>query len=152
MKLPYSEGSVFAVPLRAGGFGIGLVARIARDESGGVLGYFFGPRYEAIPALREIGVLNPRQALRVVRFGDPFLLNGRWPILGRLAQWDRSMWPMPEFVRKDDLTKTASRVRYSEENLTQALSETPEPYDSGLERAAIFGAGAVELMVTKLLR
>jgi hypothetical protein len=151
MKRPYTEGSVFAVPLRFGGFGIGLVARVATDDSGGVLGYFFGPRYEAVPALESVSFVDPRQALRVVRFGDPFLLNGKWPILGTLKKWDRRMWPMPDFVRKDDLTKTAWRVRYSEENLTQAISETPAPYDSALERAAVFGAGAVELMLTKLL-
>jgi hypothetical protein len=101
--------------------------------------------------MEAVSFVHPRQALRVVRFGDPFLLNGKWPIIGKLRNWERGLWPMPDFVRKDDLTKTAWRVRYSEENLTQAILEAREPYDSALERAAVFGPGAVELMLTKLL-
>lgn len=151
MKLPYSEGSVFAVPLRSGGFGIGVVARVAADDSGGVLGYFFGPKYGTVPTLEAVSFLSPRQALRAVRFGDPFLVNGKWPVIGSVKNWNRDAWPMPDFVRRDELTKQAWRVRYSEDNLTQALSETPEPYDSALERDAVFGAGAVELMLTRLL-
>jgi hypothetical protein len=151
MKLPYSEGSVFAVPLRSGGYGVGVVARVSADDSGAVLGYFFGPRYGAVPSLESLSFVKPQQALRVVMFGDPFLLNGKWPIIGKIKDWDRREWPMPDFVRRDDLAKKAWRVRYSEENLSHAVSETPEPYDSALERDAAFGAGAVELMLTKLL-
>ena len=43
MKLPYSEGSVFLVPLRNGGYARGVVAR-ATGEGKGLFGYFFGPR------------------------------------------------------------------------------------------------------------
>jgi hypothetical protein len=41
MKLPYSEGSVFLVPLRKGGYARGVVAR-ASPKGKGLLGYFFG--------------------------------------------------------------------------------------------------------------
>jgi len=151
VKLPYTEGSVFAVPLRDGGFGVGVVARVAADGSGGVLGYFFGPRCHTLPSSDSVSLLEPSQAVRVVRFGDPFLLNGKWPTIGSIRNWRRDAWPMPDFVRKDDLTNQAWRVRYSEANLTQAVSETREAFDSDLQRDAVFGAGAVELMLSKLL-
>lgn len=151
MTLPYSEGSVFAVPLRSSGFAVGVVARVSGDNSGGVLGYFFGPRYSSVPAMDSISFLKPQQALKVLRFGDPFLLNGKWPIVGRVPNWHREDWPMPDFARKDDLSRKAWRVRYSEENLAEAISETPEPYETTLDRDAVFGAGAVELLLTKLL-
>jgi hypothetical protein len=51
-KLPDSEGDGFAVPLRDGGYAIGVVARM--DRKGSVLGYFFGPRYDEPPKLAEV--------------------------------------------------------------------------------------------------
>ena len=101
--------------------------------------------------MESISFPKPLQALKVLRFGDPFLANGKWPIVGKLNQWHRHDWPMPDFARKDDLSRKAWRVRYSEDNLTQVLSEIPEPYETTLERDAVFGAGAVELLLTKLL-
>lgn len=51
-KLPYSEGDVFAVALRDGGYGTGVVARM--DGKGSVLGYFFGRRYDKPPELADV--------------------------------------------------------------------------------------------------
>jgi hypothetical protein len=39
---PCEEGDLFAVPLRDGGYGIGVVARVGRR--GVLVGYFFGRR------------------------------------------------------------------------------------------------------------
>ncbi len=46
-NLPYQEGDWFAVPLRSGGYGVGLVARA--PGNGIVLGCFFGTRYDTLP-------------------------------------------------------------------------------------------------------
>ena len=147
------EGSVFAVPLRSGGYAIGVIACVSCDNSGGVLGYFFGPRLANIPnGSGEIFLdLKPRDALKVLRFGDFLILNKSWPVIGEITDWRRENWPMPDFVRKDEISKKAWRARYSEDDVCKLIGEWPEPYDSSLDRDAVFGAGAVELLLTRLL-
>ncbi|POZ60069.1 immunity 26/phosphotriesterase HocA family protein [Chromobacterium alticapitis] len=151
MVIPYCEGSVFAVPLRTGGYALGVVARISSDKSGGLLGYFFGPKRDSLPPADLISALKADDALKVLRFGDLSLLNNEWPILGSVAGWSKELWPMPFFVRRDDLSKKAWRVLYSDGNICEVVKESPEPFDSKLERDAIFGSGAVELLLGRLL-
>jgi hypothetical protein len=150
MKLPYREGTWFAVPLRQGGFAVGLVAR-ATAKGKVVLCYFFGPRHRAVPLLGELGPLKPSDAIRVVRVGDLSLIRGEWPIIGQTALWKRSDWPMPPFVRRSELSGKAWRVHHSDTDPNLIDREEPEPYDSTLETDALFGAGAAELVLTKLL-
>jgi len=153
MTLPYQEGSVFAVPLRNGGYALGVVARVTDEKFGGaaLLGYFFGPKRASVPSRQVIDSLEPSEALKVIIFGDLSLLNGEWPIIDRVSDWRRRDWPLPDFARKDDISKRAWRVHYSDDNLLQPLSEESEPYDSSLERNTSYGAGAVELLLTRLL-
>jgi hypothetical protein len=51
MKLPYSEGSVFVVPLRKGGCARGVIARASR-RGRVILGYFFGPRFASAAGVK----------------------------------------------------------------------------------------------------
>lgn len=147
------EGSVFAVPLRSGGYAIGVIAHVSYNNSGGILGYFFGPRLANIPNEEDeiFLALKPGNALRVLRFGDLLLLNKSWPVIGEITDWRREDWPMPDFVRKDEISKKAWRARYSEDDVCELIGEWSEPYDSSLGRDTVFGAGAVELLLTRLL-
>src|SRR6476660_1809183 len=111
MTLPYSEGSVFMVPLRKGGYARGVVAR-ASDEGKGIFGYFFGPR---IPSIEDVPLddLVPFNSITRIMFGDLGLINGSWPIVGRVPNWSRSQWSMPDFVRRDPLGRLKpTLVRY----------------------------------------
>ncbi len=150
MKLPYREGTWFGVPLRQGGFAVGLVAR-ATTEGKVILCYFFGPRRTAVPPLAEVERLKPSGTIRVVRVGDLSLIRDEWPIIGQAASWKRSDWPMPPFVRRDDLSLKAWRVQYSDADPNTIDHEEPEQYESTLERDAVLGSGAAELVLTKLL-
>lgn len=147
----FDEGSVFFVPLRSGGYARGVVARIASDRAGGVLGYFFGPKYDSQSVATSVTNLNPRDALKVLRFSDLSLRSGDWPVIGVLHNWTRTDWPVPNFVRRDELSKRAWRVTYADDNICHVIDESPERFDSGLERDAAFGAGAVELLLGRLL-
>lgn len=151
MTPQYHEGSVFAVPLRSGGYAVGVVARVSADNSGGLLGYFFGPKYATVPSGDIADTLKPSNALKILRFGDLSLLNKEWPVIGMISNWRREDWPMPDFIRRDDISKKAWRVRYADDDICEVISEQPESFDSPLERAATFGAGAVELLLTRLL-
>jgi hypothetical protein len=143
-----AEGSCFAVPLRSKGFVIGVVARNS-SSSGVVLAYFFKKIWERIPFLDEIKGLKPAEASRILRIGDLELIRGNWPILGNLPRWCRSDWIMPQFIRKDELSRKAWSVQYSDSDANLVERETPIAYDTNLERDAVLGAGAVEIVLSK---
>lgn len=148
--LNYHEGTWFGVPLRQGGFAVGLVAR-ATTQGKVILCYFFGPRRQAVPALSEVERLKPSDAIRVLRVGDLSLIRAEWPIIGIASSWKRLDWPIPPFVRRDDLSRKAWRVHYSDFDPNAIDHEEPEKYESVLERDGLFGSGAAELMLTKEL-
>lgn len=148
-SLPYSEGTVFAVPLRNGGFARGIVARAA-PEGAVLFGYFFGPK---LPSLSDIDVsgLNPEAAVAQMIFGDLGLINGEWRIICLLPEWNREAWRMPDFVRRDPVGKRAWRVRRSDNDPSMIDFEEPVDYDTKLPPNISSGYGAVELKLTKML-
>jgi hypothetical protein len=126
-----------------------VVAR-SHDEGKVLFGYFFGPR---LASTNEVALndLNPAKAILRVRFGDLGLVNGEWPVVGTVPNWDRSKWAMPDFVRRDDLSKKAWLVRYSDDDPNRIEAEHPTDFDSKLGRDSLSGYGAVETLLTKLL-
>lgn len=151
MTLPYREGTWFAVPLKRGGYGVGVVAR-ATAEGGVLLGYFFGPRRGAVPLLRDVSEAQPRDASLVVRFGDLSLIKSEWAILGESTSWVRSKWKSPDFVRTDPLSGRAWRVRYDDRDPNVVVSEEPIATPVGsLGPNWMYGAGAVESTLDRKL-
>lgn len=150
MKLPYREGTWFALPLRQGGYAVGLVAR-STTKGKVILCYFFGPRLKLVPILGDIEQLKPGDAIRVVQVGDLGLIRGQWPVIGQATMWNRSEWPMPQFVRRCPLSRRAWRVFRSDTDPAVVESEEPEPYESTLESDGLHGAGSAEILLTKLL-
>ena len=149
-KLPYVEGSVILVPLRNGGFARGVVAR-ATKKGKGLFGYFFGPRL-ASPKDATLDGLDPDKAILRLRFGDLGLINGEWPVLGEVPNWDRAEWPMPDFVRRDPLGVLKPRlVRYSDDDPNHIEAEYIIDDDAGMPTDSASGYGAVEIKLTKLL-
>lgn len=150
-KLPYGVGTCFAVPLRSGGYAVGLVSRMAA-EGKIILAYFFGPKFESVPIMGDVLSLKASDAIKILRVGDLGLVNGEWGVIGELPKWDPREWPVPSFVRRDDLSKRAWKVAYCDTDPSKVEQEDLAPFDlSGLERDALHGAGAVELLLTKAL-
>ena len=151
-KVNYREGDWFGVALRDGGFGLGIVARA--NPGGVLLGYFFSPKHSELPLLREAGGLTAPGAVLVRRFGHLGLVQGKWPILGKLDGWDRDEWPMPIFGRYESLTGRSLRVIYDANDPNMVVREEVTSADElkGLPTDALFGAGALEIVLTKLLR
>lgn len=58
---------------------------------------------------------------------------------------------MPAFVRKDELSGKAWKVQYSDSDPGKLDREEPAPYETALPRDALYGSGAVELVLTKML-
>ena len=111
-KLDLTEGTLLAVSLGSSGYALGILARVPGD--GIAFGYFFGPLHENIPTFKDASGLQQESAILVVRFGDLELLQGTWPILGRLPGWNRTLWPLPIFGRINELDAKAFEVTYAD--------------------------------------
>jgi hypothetical protein len=148
-KRNYQEGDWFAVPLRDGGYAVGLVARA--DGRGSLLGYFFGPRHEQVPSREDVHGLSPATAIYVAFTTDPGLLNESWPVINRPEHWDRSEWPMPVFGRINAVGK-AWRVEYDDSSLNEVCETPVRPHQaSRLPQDGLDGYGATEIYLTHLL-
>jgi hypothetical protein len=148
----YREGNWFAVPLRDGGFGVGVVARA--NPKGALLGYFFGPRRTSVPSIDDVADLKAETALLVGRFGYLGLKHGTWPIIGRIGDWNRTEWPMPVFVRYEQLTGRSFAVFYDDDDPVRLLREeqvAPGTDEQG-PKDGLMGAGYVEIVLTETLR
>jgi hypothetical protein len=153
MKLPYKEGTWFVIPLRNGGFATGVVAR-STPRGGGILGYFYGPRRSIVPKVSEVIGQKPSDAIVARIFGDLELIRGNWPILGQSQHWNREDWPMPVFVRREPFTNRIFKVYRSDKNPNHVEKEelvSSEAEVFGLQSDSLSGAGAVEIILTKLL-
>jgi len=151
-RLNYAVGDWFAVPLREAGFAVGVVAR-AQPGGGVLFGYFFGPQRPDVPRLGDVAHLTASDAVLVGQFGHLGLQKKKWPNLGRLANWDPQAWPMPAFVRHEELTGRTLRVIYADDDPNKRLrTETISPADAyqGPEDG-LMGDGFVEIRLTKLL-
>ena len=97
-KPKYGPGSLFAVPLNDGGYGLGLVARMS--SKGILLGYFFAPKWAQVPSLPEVKSLSPNDSVLIGRFSSLGLKQGTWEVLGSVLGWVPEEWPMPVFARE----------------------------------------------------
>lgn len=151
-KLNYREGDWFALPLRDGGWALGLAARI--DGRGAVIGYFFGPRLPTLPGEVATADRRPEDAVFVASFGDLGLLDGSWKVICHHRPWEREAWPLPTFARQDVLSGAWTCVQYSDEDLTVPIREYACDDETArrLPEDGAWGAGAVERRLTGLLR
>jgi Immunity protein 26 len=148
----FGEGDWFALPLRDGGFGIGLIARANAD--GILVGYFFGRRRDKPPTIDELVSLQPSDAVLVCRFGHLGLRQGKWPIIGHAEPWDPRAWPMPRFVRHEALSGRSFYVLYDDHDPNRLVREERIAPGSTIDgpTAGLFGSGAVEKVMTSKLR
>jgi hypothetical protein len=145
------EGDWFAVPLRDGGFSTGVVAR--SNSKGVVLGYFFGPRWLNIPSIDVVDGLKKQYAVLVAHFSYLGLRSGRWPILGRAGNWDRTQWSNLRFVRYEELSGRTFAVYYDDNDALNVVRELEIPsIDAANDpEDGLMGAGFVEMRLTKIL-
>ena len=123
-----NEGDWFAIPLAAGGYAVGLVARAPR-RGHTLFGYFFGPIRPSQPGQADVAAYRPDDAIRVCRFLDYPLVTGRWPIIARTEEWDRLAWPMLEFHVPDseELLGEAVVVAFADDNPGRFVSQRAIP-------------------------
>jgi Immunity protein 26 len=149
-KLPYSEGSIFLVPLEGGGYARGVVARSA-PKGKILLGYFFGPRVEGESDMPFDSLDAADSVLRLL-FGDLGLIKNEWPVIGSIPNWDRTKWPMIETIRRDALGRLKPMlVRYADDDPSKVIAEEVLENDRDLPTSGLAGSGFVEVVLSKKL-
>jgi hypothetical protein len=148
-KLPYREGTWFAVPLETGGYGVGIVARM--DGKGGIFAYFFGPKLAAVPALAAVRPKRKSEAVWLCQLGDLGFLEGNWAVIGKCGDWRREEWPLPPFIHVDVVSGETRMRRYTDD--LRASSDEPCSADLAAEypRDGVFGYRAAESRFTRIL-
>lgn len=151
----YSEGQWFAVPLLKDGYAIGIIVRGSYKTKGG-LGYFFGPKYENIPADEATWEKKPGEAILIARFGDLGIINGRWPLIESTRPFSKEEWSIPKFGLEVSLLPGKGFIReYGQNDTGELILIKEEPVDAkdivDLPEDSSMGDGAVEIRLTKLL-
>jgi hypothetical protein len=149
-RVQYRAGDCYAVPLRGGGFAVGVVAR-AKDPV--LFGYFFGPRHSKVPDLTECQRLAPADAILIGPFGHLGIVNGTWPLIGRLDDWDRATWPMPPLIRNEELTGRSFLVWHDDNDPIRVIREDliPPGQAAAGPRDGLMGHGYVETLLSRIL-
>jgi hypothetical protein len=154
-KLPYNVGDFFCVPLREGGFVVGLVARQSYPRRGILLGYFFGPKRDKVSTISDAENYRMEDAILVGLFGDMGLEKKTWPVIGAHPNWNPREWPMPIFQKTDAITGKLYKVHYSENPGELGKDERCAPSEEEQVRRypkdGLYGHGAIELVLTKRL-
>jgi len=88
-----------------------------------VLGYFFGPLRSEVPKLERVAGLVLVMPCSPRKFGHLGIVQGKWPLPGRLGGWDRHEGPTPAFVRYEELTGRSFRVFYDDDDPNRVLRQ-----------------------------
>jgi len=153
--IKYSEGQWFAVPLKDGGYALGIIVRGSYKTHGG-LGYFFGPRYAEVPNEQETWHKQPSDAILITWFGDLGIIWGKWPLIPSSRPFRREDWPVPKFRRIDCLNPAKGwLVEYGQNDTEFGVPIREIRCDArdleGLPEDGYDGYEAVEIALTKLL-
>src|SRR5690606_21636551 len=121
------NGDVFIVPLDGSSFSVGVVVRT--NGKGVVYGHFF--RGDCADEVVRSGRFEVPQDALILRakFGDRFLVNGKWPVVGRVTDWVDAKYPLPDFLRVDSSSENGFVSKY-DENSFECLSEVRVAIDS----------------------
>jgi Immunity protein 26 len=152
-KVP--EGTVVAIPVKPQGWVLGVYARVKKGRGLGVpFGYFFGDVCNAIPDASIIPTLRPSHAILQTCFGDIGLIEGRWPIIGKIEPWTRDDWPMPYMmISGAELGMPCDqRVLFDENDPSREIQrECAEPGTLNLPSASTPGSLALENILSMIL-
>ena len=151
-RIKYDEGDIFAVPLRSGSFGIGILTTISNTRTGAV-GYFYEPAYAKLPTLESIPRLIPSKAIDICHFGDLGIVKGEWPILGKQEPFLNKEWEVTKFWHHDSISNRYSIRVYEPPDYVYWVSEyeVSEVEIGAIPKDGLYGKEALEIKLTKLL-
>lgn len=139
------------MPLDEKRYALGVVSRMA-PQGKTIIAHFFGPCRTEQPTLANSIGLQAKDAVKCLRVGDLGLINGEWKVLGCSKDWSREAWPVPPFIRRDELSSKAWKVIYCDDDPATPIEEERIPFETAdMERDALFGYKAAEISVARKL-
>lgn len=147
-KIKINEGVGFAVPLRQGGYGIGL---LARQNKGIALGYFFNKVFTSIPEDLDTSDLNYWKIVLIGQFSCMGIQKELWPILKTNFQFKREEWPIPVLKMQDPITEQYFSVLYDESLLREKRKKIDKEEADELFGHGLYGYIALEKKLSTLL-
>jgi hypothetical protein len=149
MKNNNFVGKVFVVPLKNGGFSIGLVAR---QDKNILLGYFFNTYFFEKPITVKDLIINKSNICLICLFSILGLKNNEWTVIGSLPDWNKDEWAVPMFKQKDPLLDIYYAINYDDSlNEISKIKMSKEDANK-LYNGGIYGYGIVESILTKIIK
>jgi hypothetical protein len=149
MKKNSLVGKLFVVPLKGGGFSVGLVAR---QDKNILLGYFFDTYFLEQPSTIESFVIDKNNVCLICLFGILRLKNKEWTIIGDLPNWDKNEWSVPIFKQKDLLLDIYYAINYDDDLNEVSRIKISEECAKTLYKSSIHGPGLVESILSNKLQ
>jgi Immunity protein 26 len=150
-KQKVEEGDVFAVPLRSGGFAVGLVAR--RYKTIG-LGYFFNKVFPSIASIEEEANINNLKIEFIGRFGTLGIVDREWPILklNNSLHFKKEGWPIPIFKMQDPITERYFAVIYGDTLVNETIYPIEREEAEKLFSHTLYGHVSLEKKLDSILK
>jgi len=152
----YNEGQWFAVPLKLGGYALGIIVRGSYRTKGG-LGYFFGPKFLEVPSGAETYSKTKDNSILISHFGDLGIIRGQWPLIQDGRPFYRDEWPMPLFVRELPLPEGKAMIveyRQGSSGVEVPIRETITTINKEIQnfpKDVFSGRGAIEIKLSRIL-
>jgi hypothetical protein len=110
-----------------------VTGRIVHHQDALIVGYFFGPRRDELPAVEDLKDLSPARADEIRIVSDLGLQNGDWPVLGGHDDFKSSTWIVPAFGKRDWVENRYWRIVYSGGNVLASPDMEPISFQEYLE-------------------
>ena len=147
-KINCKEGDVFVVPLKQGGYGIGLVAREHKTIT---LGYFFKKKYSSVPEEVDVAGINKWEIALIGKFSTMGIENGEWPLLKTAFIFNREQWPIPVLKMQHPITEKYFAVIYDDTLINEERHLITEAEAEKLFSHGLYGYGALEKKLSSIL-
>lgn len=147
-KIKVKEGDVFVVPLRQGGYGIGL---IAREHKTITLGYFFDKIYSTVPEVLDTTDIDKWKVTLIGKFSTMGIENGEWPLIKTIINYDRNEWPIPILKMQHPITEQYFAVIYDDTLINEERQLITEEEAEKLFSHGLYGYGALEKKLSAIL-
>ena len=147
-KIKVEEGDIFAVPLRQGGYDIGLIARKHKTSN---LGYFFDKVYQSPPETLDVTGINNWKVTLIGQFSAIGIEEGEWPLLKTAFNFKREDWPIPVLKMQEPITEQYFAVLYDDTLFNEKRYLITKEAADKLFGHGVYGYGALEKKLSSIL-
>lgn len=140
-----AEGNIYLLPLEAGGYAVGLIARIDKRQIS-IMTYFFKAILKEKLFSQALDVIEKREILDVTVSGTQTLKSGDWPVIGTLSNFKREEWPVPVFKNRLGFC-----WEYDQDIFLKEVAVYFDPQAARTFRAVSYGVDALAYTISKML-